>query len=120
MYNKNYLTKRPFMVVTVKFQPAPGANTSVKNWAETAGWQSHEDLSFVDRVKPRHLDTATLIIDILEAKVVKNGFVESSKDEVMKYYVNKYKKQISDTIGAWMESEAQKRAAEERLMGEPA
>jgi hypothetical protein len=111
MYNKNYLSKRPFLVVSTKFLPGPGARTAQKNWAEQSGWNVVEEVAIVDRVTPKHQTFSTLIVDILESKCVKNGFAGSTNDEAMAHFMQKYKEQIKEAVGIWLEREAQKMAA---------
>jgi len=113
MYNKNYLSKRPFMVITCKFRPGQGAQTQIAGWAERSGWNVVEEIAIVDRVSNKHMTYGTLIIDVLEAKVVKNGFQNTSKDEAMQHYMTKYKKELTEAIGVWMETNAHQKALEQ-------
>ena len=43
--------------------PAPGANTSMKNFGTEGKWRVQEYVYFVDRLKTRHWDSSTVIID---------------------------------------------------------
>lgn len=115
MYNKNYLSKRPFLIVNTKFKPGPNARTQQKNWAETAGWNVIEEVSIVDRVTPKHTTYATLIVDILEAKCIKNGFGNASNDDAMGHFMQKYKDQVKEAMSIWLEREAQRVARENVL-----
>lgn len=110
MYNKNYLSKRPFLIITNKFLPSKGAQTQQKNWTEKSGWQTNEEMSVVDRVTSKHTSMATVIIDVMEAKVIKNGFVESSNDEIMQHFMTKYKAQLTEAIDIWMSRLARDKA----------
>lgn len=111
MYNKQYLAKRPFMVITASYKPAPGARTEKAGWADQSGWEVNEQLALVDRVTHKHLVNATVIVDILEAAIVVNRLRGASDEEALQHFMSKYKDQISQALGIWMESEAQKRAA---------
>lgn len=111
MYNKNYLSKRPFLIVNTTFTPGPGARTAQKDWAEKAGWNVIEDIAIVDRVTNKHQTYATLIVDILEAKCVKNGFTNVTREEAMAHFMQKYKEEIKQAMAVWLEREAHKRAA---------
>lgn len=109
-YDKKKQSNRPFLVITTKFRPGPQAATHVKDWSEQSGWQVEEEVTLVDRIKPRHLAYATLIVDVLEAKVVKNGFQNASGVEAMGHYMQKYREQIKEAIGVWLQREATKAA----------
>lgn len=109
IYNKNHLSKRPFLIVNATFKPPQGAHTSTKGWADTAGWDRHESISLVDRIKPQHLTNSSVIIDILEVKVIKNSF-EHTPAEVIKYFLEKYKPQIKEALKIWANKEALKLA----------
>jgi hypothetical protein len=111
MYNKNYLSKRPFVVITNRYRPAPGARTEQKGWADRAGWQTLEEMTVVDRVTDKHTTYATVIIDVMEAKVVRNGLKANTTDEeVLTHFMGKYKKQISEAVSIWMERKAYEKA----------
>jgi hypothetical protein len=110
MYNKNYLAKRPFLIITNHFKPARGAQTQQKGWADKSGWEVHEEVVVVDRVTTRHQNYATAIIDVMEAKVIKNGFAESSRDEILQHFMTKYKAQLTEAIDIWMSKLAREKA----------
>jgi FKBP-type peptidyl-prolyl cis-trans isomerase (trigger factor) len=111
MYNKKYLSKRPFMVVMNSYRPAKGAQTSVPGWADLNGgqWNVFESIQFVDRVRDKDIARAAIIIDVLEAKIVKNMFRETTHDDLLKHYLSKYKKETTEALEIWMEQKAQER-----------
>jgi phenylpropionate dioxygenase-like ring-hydroxylating dioxygenase large terminal subunit len=113
MYNKNYLAKRPFLIITNRFKPSRGSQTQQKGWAAKTGWEVHEEVQIVDRVTAKHQNFATAIIDVMEAKVVKNGFVGSDRDEIMTHFMTKYKAQLTEAIDIWMS-----RLARDKVLGE--
>lgn len=110
MYNKNYLAKRPFLIITNHFKPARGAQTQQKGWSEKSGWEVHEEVVVVDRVTTKHQNYATAIIDVMEAKVIKNGFQESTRDEILQHFMTKYKAQLTEAIDIWMSKLAREKA----------
>jgi len=112
MYNKKYLSKRPFMLVYNSYRPAHGANTAKPGWADLNGgqWSVYESINFVDRVKEKDLVRAVVVIDVLEATVVKNGFPDVKADDLMKHYLQKYRKETTEAVGIWVEQQAQERA----------
>jgi hypothetical protein len=112
MYNKKYLSKRPFMLVYNSYRPAQGANTAKPGWADLNGgqWSVYESINFVDRVKEKDLIRAVVVIDVMEATVVKNGFPDIKADDLMKHYLSKYRKETTEAVGIWVEQQAQERA----------
>lgn len=112
MYNANYLSKRPFLVINTKFLPAARAQTHVAGWAEKSGWNVSEEVAIVDRVTKRHQTYATLILDVLEDKVIKNGFRGSESQDVKAHYLRKFAPQIVEALDIWATSEAQTLASE--------
>jgi len=92
-YNKD----RPFLVITQVTTPAEGENTSEKNWKE----KLQEMVLIVDKVKDKHMRDATIIIDILQRKIVKSRFDEDDAD-VITHYLTQYKSQVAEGIQIWM------------------
>lgn len=113
MYNKNYLAKRPFLIITNHFKPARGAKTQQKGWADKSGWEVHEEVVVVDRVTAKHQSQATAIIDVMEAKVIKNGFPDTARDDILKHFMTKYKAQLTEAIDIWIS-----RLARDKALGE--
>lgn len=114
MYNKNYLSKRPFVVITNRYKPAPGARTEQKGWADRNGWQTLEEMTVVDRINNRHTTYSSVIIDVMEAKLVRNTLKgNATDDEVLTHFMSKYKKQISEAVSIWMERLALEKAKTE-------
>lgn len=113
LYNKKYLSKRPFLLIFQTSKPAKGANTSQPGWAELNGgqWSTFESIKFDDRVKDKDMVRASVIIDIMEAKVVKNSFREVPADQVMKHYLEKYKAETTQAVALWLDQKAAERAA---------
>jgi hypothetical protein len=112
MYNKKYLAKRPFLLVMNTMRPARGANTAKAGWGDENGgqWAVFENINFVDRVRDKDLIKAHVVIDVLEAKVIKSSFKDAGHEEVLKHYLSKYKKETTEAVGIWMERKAQERA----------
>lgn len=113
MYNKNNLSKRPFVIITNRYTPGPHAQTHQKGWAEKSGWVINEELAIVDRIKPRHETYATVIIDVMEAKVLRNRLQNAPDDTILTHYMTKYKAQIQQAVGTWMERLSQTKAMTE-------
>ena len=61
--------KGHYIVFQHSYMPAPGANTSMKNFGTEGKWRVQEYVYFVDRLKTRHWDSSTVIIDYDNWKV---------------------------------------------------
>lgn len=96
-----YDKDRPFLVITQHTTPAKGENTSLKDWGKTGKKILQEMVMIVDEVKNKHLVEATIIIDILQRRMVKSRFTEDDS-EVLSHYLSQYKKQVAEGIQIWM------------------
>lgn len=96
-YNKD----RPFLVVEILNMVPKKAATQKKNYGKTGEWLIGESITIEDCIKDSHITKAAVIIDILKAKLIKNR-LDKSDEEVMKYFVTKYKKEITEGIQIWM------------------
>ena len=96
-YNKD----RPFLVIEVLNMVPKNSKTNAKDYGKTGKWLVGESITIEDCVKTSHLTKAAVIIDILKAKIVKNR-LDKTDEEVMKYFVTKYKKEITEGIQIWM------------------
>lgn len=97
-YNKD----RPFLIVTRHFLPSDGENTSIKDWGKTGKKTLQEYITIDNSIKNRYLIDATVIIDILQRKLVKSRFSEED-DVVIKHYLEQYKDNIAKGIQQWMD-----------------
>ncbi len=111
-YNKD----RPFLVINRSSKPSKGENTSLKNWGETGKWEVNEEIIIVDRVTDKHIGQATVIIDILQRKMVKNRYAaETDNETVLNHYMTTYKEHITDGIQTWMKNTAPSKITKEKL-----
>jgi hypothetical protein len=92
----------------------------MKDWSASSGWNVAEEVVIVDRVKNKHMTYATLILDVLEDKIVKNGFRDANPQEVRTYYMNKYKNQLQQALTIWADNEAKQIAIEQYAAGKAA
>ena len=88
--------KGHFIVFQHSYMPAPGANTSMKNFGTEGKWRVQEYVYFVDRLKTRHWDSSTVIIDYDNWKVLKDSTggdpvtVQGMLDHINKHYPQQY------------------------------
>ena len=66
------MAKKAYLVLAHSFAPAPGANTSMKNFATEGEWQMHESIFFVTRIRKRWYQSATTIVNITDGIIEKN------------------------------------------------
>lgn len=94
---------RPHMIVTYIKRPAPGQNTSVKEWGKIGEYAVEEQVIFVERVKNRNLIESHVIIDVMKAKVIKNRFIDANDEEILKHFLQKYSDDAQRAISVWMQ-----------------
>jgi len=101
-YTKN---RRPYMIVVLSNHPKAGQQTSRKDWGKIAQWDMKESIFFEDKIKNRFLSEAGIIIDLLNAKLVKNCYRNregGSDEEIMAYFIKRYGERTQGAIKAWM------------------
>jgi len=102
-----YNRGRPFLVINRIASPSEGEKTSTKDWGKTGKWKMDEEILIVDRVTNKHTLQATVIIDILQRKMVKNRFSNTTdNDTVIKHYLTTYNDHVVDGLQTWMKQNA--------------
>lgn len=116
--NKRYsdLRNRPFLVVNTIQRPQTGVNTNKAGWADEQGnWAIFENPYLVDRVSAKVMREATVIIDVLGSRAVKNRFDTVKEEEVVTHYVEKYKEQVKEAMDIWLTRMSRRIAADPTL-----
>jgi len=99
------MRSRPFLVVKTISRPAAGIDTKVKGWADRKdAWTVYERVSIEDRVSDKSMREATVVVDILGGKCVKNRF--GNDDNVAGHYMEKYKEECKKGIDVWITRQA--------------
>ncbi len=107
MTDKKYLRDRPFLIVEFTQRAKAKVNTKIKGWMnDPTNLTTFENVSIVDRVKPRH-STAALIIDIIDGKAIRNTTGKGDED-VIGHYIGRYADTIKDALTAWAHSQVAK------------
>jgi len=97
-----YLSHRPFLIIDLIHKPSASARTHIKGWMDRPNAvESHENPYLVDRVAARHLRQATVIIDLMNKKMVKNRFKDTPAQEVYDHYTRKYGGHIAQALSIW-------------------
>jgi hypothetical protein len=110
-YNTRNLKGRPFLVVHTVFRPNKGVRTEKPGWANTEGaMAAFEQPSVVDQVTPKIMQSATVIVDVLESRIVKCRY-EGEPSEIIRHYVTTYADQIQQSMRIWIEKYAAQNAA---------
>jgi hypothetical protein len=102
-FGERYLRNRPFLVITQTGRAARHVKTEVPGWAvEQNNWAVTERPVIVDRISDKMMTEASIIIDLLNTKLVKNRFAETGHDEkVMEYYLGKYSTEVTQGMQIW-------------------
>lgn len=91
----DYLRHRPFLVIEVWASPGERVRTERKDWHSTSGNMIVTDRPKVlQRISPKTLRNAMVIIDILNDRVIKNRYKSdetASDDEILKSCKEKYR-----------------------------
>jgi len=90
-----------FMVITHITKPIAGANMSRKETAANPdSWETTESMILVDRVPKNKVYTASIILDLLNGKVIKNRF-DVADATVFREYMNRYSEDVTDALKMW-------------------
>lgn len=99
-------TYTPFMLVNYIKRPAPGQNTSVKNWREVGEWAVEETVTFVEELKERYILESHVVIDVLGGTVRYCSFPDGNRDEIFQHFIEKYREDVQKAISVWAKRQA--------------
>jgi hypothetical protein len=92
------MAKKAYLVLTHSFTPAPGADTSMKNFGDQGQWQMQESIFFVTRIRKGWWQTATTIVNLTDSKVVKNKAETTDYNKIVQHVMIKYPQQYNQFI----------------------
>jgi len=92
------MAKKGYLVLTHSFAPAPGADTSMKNFGTEGEWQMHESVYFVTRIRKRWYQSATTIVNITDARIEKNSAETKDYKQIVQHVMIKYPTQYNQFI----------------------
>lgn len=94
---------RPYMVITHRQKPAKGVHTNTKVTDEATRWEVTENMVILDRPPSSSKSaSASLVMDLLEGKVLKNRFAgEVSDTEIFTRYFEQYREDITEALKEW-------------------
>lgn len=90
--------KKAYLVLTHTFVPAPGADTSMKDFGSQGQWQMEESVFFVTRIRKSWWQTATTIVNITDGKVEKNKAETKDYKQIVQHVMIKYPEQYNQFI----------------------
>lgn len=95
------MTSSVYMVISHIQRPAAGLNMNKRGVAGNPdNWETFENMALVDRVKKAQLQQASVIIDLLNGKVLKNRF-ETSDTQTFAEYVDRYQEDVTEALKLW-------------------
>ena len=92
------MAKKAYIVLVHKFKPAPGQNTSIKNFATVGEWEMFEEVFFVTRIRKRWWTGATTIVDISNGEVVLNNAETRDYKSIVQHVQIKYPEHYNNFI----------------------
>lgn len=107
----DYLRNRPFLVITHVQRPSKSIDTRKAGWSTPdTEWDVSENMIVVDRIKTHQMNQATVILDLLHGKVVKNRFGDNNT-AVFKAYFDRYQQDIVEALKTWGRKNPENHAA---------
>lgn len=92
-----------FLVVSHVTRLAKGIHSNKKGVATNPdNWETLENMVITDNVNKRLMTMASVVIDLLNGKVVKNRFADQHSDtETFQSYVDRYQADIGVALKRW-------------------
>lgn len=84
------MAKNAYIVLVHKFRPAPGENTSMKDFLNKGNWEMFEEVFFVTRIRKRWWQEATTIINITSGKIETNRSDTREYKDIMQHVIITY------------------------------
>lgn len=92
------MAKKAYIILQHTFVPAPGQNTSMKNFGELGQWQMVEEIFFVTRVRKRWWTEATTIVNLSDRKVEINRSETRDYNAIVQHVMMKYPEHYNSFI----------------------
>lgn len=96
------IRNRPFMIIRHRMVPSK-ANPSV--------FETVEEMLICDRISNNQMDSATIIIDILNASIVKNRDLIGTTEDLVSRYVDRYNAEVQGALYDWAKQRPENAAA---------
>ena len=92
------MAKKAYIILQHTFVPAPGQNTSMKNFGELGQWQMVEEIFFVTRVRRRWWREATTIVNLSDRKIETNRSETRDYNAIVQHVMMKYPEHYNSFI----------------------
>jgi hypothetical protein len=98
------MAKKAYIILQHTFVPAPGQNTSMKNFGELGQWQMVEEIFFVTRIRKRWWREATTIVNLSDRKIETNRSETRDYNAIVQHVMMKYPEHYNNFIDECKES----------------
>jgi hypothetical protein len=113
------LRNRPFLVVNTIFRPKKDIKTHVAGWTEQREPLDIFERPFVvDRISDRVLRDAHVILDITRGAVITSRFENTTDNDIVNHYLDKYQKECQDAVQIWIDRMATKMVDDPKFRAE--
>lgn len=92
------MAKKAYIILQHTFVPAPGQNTSMKNFGELGQWQMVEEIFFVTRIRKRWWREATTIVNLSDRKIETNRSETRDYNAIVQHVMMKYPEHYNSFI----------------------
>ena len=92
------MAKKAYLILKHSFVPAPGADTSMKDFATQGQWQMQESVYFVTRIRKGWWQSATTIVNLTEGKIETNRAETTDYQQIVQHVMIKYPEQYNQFI----------------------
>lgn len=92
------MAKKAYIILQHTFVPAPGQNTSMKNFGELGQWQMVEEIFFVTRIRKRWWREATTIVNLSDRKIETNRSETRDYNAIVSHVMMKYPEHYNNFI----------------------
>ena len=92
------MAKKAYIILQHTFVPAPGQNTSMKNFGELGQWQMVEEIFFVTRVRKRWWTEATTIVNLTDRRIETNRSETRDYNAIVQHVMMKYPEHYNNFI----------------------
>ena len=92
------MAKKAYIILQHTFVPAPGQNTSMKNFGELGQWQMVEEIFFVTRIRKRWWREATTIVNLTDRKIETNRSETRDYNAIVSHVMMKYPEHYNNFI----------------------
>jgi hypothetical protein len=92
------MAKKAYIILQHTFVPAPGQNTSMKNFGELGQWQMVEEIFFVTRIRKRWWREATTIVNLSDRKIESNRSETRDYNSIVQHVMMKYPEHYNNFV----------------------